>query len=326
MPLHGAALVTGSSGFFGGHLAARLAREGVAVTGLDVAAPRQPLPTSVRDLRIDVQDAAAVREALLATRPDVVYHLAAQASVSVSMRDPVVDIRTNVMGTVHLAQAAIEADVRRFVFVSTGGALYGEPATVPVTEALRAAPTSVYGASKLAAEQYLSILVPAARSGAAPLPGAGPVTGSPMTLSVLRPGNIYGPAQDPHGEAGVVAIFAQRMLRGEPVTIFGDGSQQRDYVYVDDVVDAALLAAIGEAATCLIGSGSGTSTQAIWETLARLTGAGETPAYAAERPGDIQRTWLDSSHARAVWGWSPRVSLEDGMARTVEWFRTHSTP
>jgi UDP-glucose 4-epimerase len=310
MPLHGPALVTGSSGFFGGHLVARLAREGVAVTAMDAAEPRQTLPTSVRDLRVDVRAAAAVREAVLATRPDVVYHLAAQASVSVSMRDPVADIQTNVLGTVHLAQAAIDAGVRRFVFVSTGGALYGEPAVVPVTEELRATPASVYGASKLAAEQYLSVLL----------------TSSAMTLSVLRPGNIYGPAQDPHGEAGVVAIFTQRMLRGEPVTIFGDGSQQRDYVYVDDVVDAALLAATGSPATCLIGSGAGTSTLTIWETLARLTASGGAPQYAAERPGDIQRTWLDSSHARAVWGWTPRVSLEDGMARTVEWFRAQVRP
>jgi UDP-glucose 4-epimerase len=310
MPLHGPALVTGSSGFFGGHLVARLAREGVTAAGMDAAAPRQPLPSSVRDLRIDVRDAVAVREALLATRPDVVYHLAAQASVSVSMREPVVDIQTNVLGTVHLAQAAIEAGVRRFVFVSTGGALYGEPATVPVTEEVRTTPASVYGASKVAAEQYLSVLV----------------ASSAMTLSVLRPGNIYGPAQDPHGEAGVVAIFTQRMLRGEPVTIFGDGSQQRDYVYVDDVVDAALLAATGAPATCLIGSGSGTSTQTIWETLARLTGTGGVPLYAAERPGDIQRIWLDSSRARTVWGWTPRIGLEEGMARTVEWFRSHATP
>lgn len=309
MPAHGTALVTGSSGFFGGHLATRLANEGVTVTGIDVATPRQPLPAAVRDLRVDVRDAAAVRQALLAARPEVVYHLAAQASVSVSMRDPVADIQANVLGTVNLAQAAIEAGVRRFVFVSTGGALYGEPAVVPVTEALRAAPASVYGASKLAAEQYLAILV----------------ASSSMTLSVLRPGNIYGPAQDPHGEAGVVAIFSQRMLRGEPTTIFGDGSQQRDYVYVDDCVEAALLAATGEPATCLIGSGVGTSTLTIWETLARLTGAGGTPQFAAERPGDIQRTWLDSSHARQVWGWRPRVSTEDGMAQTVEWFRAHIT-
>lgn len=309
MPPHGPALVTGSSGFFGGHLASRLARDGVTVTGLDIAAPRQPLPAAVRDVRLDLRDAGGVRDLMLKTRPEVVYHLAAQASVSISMRDPITDIQTNVMGTVHLAQAAIEAGVRRFVFISTGGALYGEPETVPVTEGLRAAPASVYGASKLAAEQYLAILA----------------ANSPMALSVLRPGNIYGPAQDPHGEAGVVAIFSQRMLRGEPTTIFGDGSQQRDYVYVEDVVEAALLAATGAPATCLIGSGVGTSTQTIWEILARLTSTEGPPRYAAERPGDIQRTWLDSTHARTVWGWRPQVSLDEGMERTVEWFREHAT-
>jgi UDP-glucose 4-epimerase len=141
-----------------------------------------------------------------------------------------------------------------------------------------------------------------------------------MTVSVVRPGNIFGPAQDPHGEAGVVAIFAERMLRDEPVTIFGDGSQQRDYVYVDDVVDACVRAATGDATSCLIGTGVGTSTQTIFDTLARLTGYERAVQYGPERPGDIQRIWLDATRAREVWGWAPQVSFEDGMARTVEWF------
>jgi UDP-glucose 4-epimerase len=304
MPLHGVAVVTGSSGFVGGHLAARLLREGVAVTGLDIAEPRAHTPRDIRDVRVDVRDAAAVQRAIRDAQPEVVYHLAAQASVSVSMREPVVDIETNVLGTLHLARAAADAGARRFVFVSTGGALFGEPAVVPVDETMRTAPASVYGASKLAAEQYLAIVG----------------SGDGMTVSVVRPGNIFGPAQDPHGEAGVVAIFTQRMLRDEPVTIFGDGSQQRDYVYVEDVVEACIRAATRDAASCLIGTGQGTSTQAIFDTLARLTGYQRAVQYGPERPGDIKRIWLDASHARAVWGWTPQVSLEDGMARTVEWF------
>lgn len=305
MPTHSTALVTGSSGLVGGHLVARLIADGVSVTGLDNAEPRTSRHAGFRDLRIDVRDAAAVNVAMLEAKPEVVYHLAAQASVSVSMREPIIDIETNVLGTVHLARAAIAAGVRRFVFVSTGGALYGNPAIVPVTEEMHAAPASVYGASKLATEQYLAVLF----------------AGTGVSLSVVRPGNIYGPAQDPHGEAGVVAIFTQRMLRDEAVTIFGDGSQQRDYVYVTDVVDACVRAADGPAATCLLGTGAGTSTRTIFETLARLTGYARAVEYAPDRPGDIQRTWLSPARARAVWGWEPRVSLDAGMAETVAWFR-----
>lgn len=305
MALHGHALVTGSSGFLGWHLVNRLITEGVNVTGLDFANPRQPLPDDVRDLRIDIRDRDRVYQAITEVRPEVVYHLAAQASVSISMREPQVDIETNVLGTVHLAQAAMEAGAARFVFVSTGGALFGEPPTVPVSEHLEATPESIYGASKYAAERYLSILT--ANAG--------------MELSVLRPGNIYGPAQNPHGEAGVVAIFTERMLRGEPVTIFGDGSQQRDYVYVADVVEAAIRGATRTPATCLVGTGIGTSTQVIFDTLATLTGYEAPVRYDRERPGDIQRIWLDASRARTTWDWSAEVPLADGMARTVEWFR-----
>ena len=304
------ALVTGASGFVGGHLVARLVREGMPVVALDSAAPRTPFPAGVHDLRIDIRDHDAVARALAEARPAVVYHIAAQASVAISMREPELDIATNVLGTVQLARAAVAAGVQRFVFVSTGGALCGEPATLPVTEHTPVAPESVYGASKLAAERYLALLL----------------GGSGTALAVVRPGNIYGPAQNPHGEAGVVAIFAARMLAGEPVTIFGDGSQQRDYVYVDDVVDAIVRAATAPPDTCLVGTGHGTSTRAIFDVLARLTGYARPPELAAERPGDIQRIWLDSTRARERWGWQPRTTLEDGLARTVDWFRAHAAP
>lgn len=306
--LHGPALVTGSSGFVGGHLVHRLVAEGCAVSGLDWVPPRTPRPPAMRDFRVDIRDAEAVRQAVLEARPEVIYHLAAQASVSVSMREPEVDIETNVLGSVHLMRAAIEAGARRFVFVSTGGALFGEPPVVPVTEDMPAAPESVYGASKYAAERYLRLL-------AAP---AG------IELSVVRPGNIYGPAQDPHGEAGVVAIFAMRMLANEEATIFGDGSQRRDYVYVEDVVEAAIRAATDHPATCLIGTGIGTTTQEIFNHVARLSGYERSAQYGPDRPGDIQRIMLDASHAHDVWGWEPQVDLETGLDATVRWFRETS--
>ncbi len=297
--------MTGASGFIGSHLLARLAGEDCEVVGLDIAPPRVPLPAGVEVVSADIRDEAALRRLLLETRPEVIYHLAAQTSVAVSMREPVTDVEVNVLGSVRLARVAAEAGVRRLVFFSTGGSLYGEPAQIPVDEETPTDPLSVYGASKLAAERHLRVLAGEAGLG----------------LSVLRPANVYGPHQDSEGEAGVVAIFAARMLRDEPVTIFGDGGQRRDYIYVDDVVDAALLAAGGEPATCVIGSGVATTTLEVFERLARLCGYGREPLFADERPGDIRGIALDASRARSLWGWAPRVRLDDGMAATVEWFR-----
>ena len=302
---HGPALVTGASGFIGTHLVRRLAREGYPIVGLDREPPRAEPPPGMRFLRADIRDADALRAAFAEAKPDTVYHLAAQTSVTASMRDPVADIEANVLGTVRVAQAAREVGTRRIVFFSTGGALYGEPDRVPVDEETAPRPTSLYGASKLAAERYLQIL-----SGE-----------DKFELSVLRPGNVYGPGQDSAGEAGVVAIFSTRMLHDEPVTIFGDGSQARDYVYVDDVVEAALRAATGDPATCLIGTGVATGTLDLCERLARLCGYERAPLFADERPGDIQRITLDAARARSAWGWEPGVRLDEGLAATVDWFR-----
>ena len=305
------ALVTGSSGFVGGHLVRRLAADGWSVSGLSLAppaAPGEPSPDGVREYLGDIRDHEATRAIVAEAQPDVVFHLAAQASVPVSMRDPATDVLTNVLGSVHVAQAAAEAGARRIVFFSSGGALHGAPRSLPANEDTPIAPDAVYGASKIAAEHELGALC----------------RHLGLELSVLRPGNIYGPGQDAAGESGVVAIFSSRMLAGEPVTIFGDGSQQRDYVYVGDIVEAALLAAGREPATCVIGTGEGTSTQRIFDTLAALTGYGQPPVYAAERPGDHAAIYLDPSRAGELWGWAPRTTLEEGMARTVEWFREAS--
>lgn len=298
------ALVTGSSGFVGGHLVRRLLAEGHEVTGIDAREPATPAE-GWRDVRLDLRDDEGVARVVAETVPEVVYHLAAQASVAISMREPRLDIEANVIATVQLARAAAEAGARRIVFTSSGGAIFGEAPAVPATDETPLAPRSIYGASKAAAERYLAIV--------------GSETG--LEVAVVRPANIYGPAQDPHGEAGVVAIFAERMLRGEPVTIFGTGGDTRDYVYVDDVVDAHVRAATApDPATAVVGTGVETSTRRIFDLLAERTGYQRDPEVAPERPGDLRRSALDPAHARAVWGWEPRVSLEEGLTRTVEWF------
>lgn len=302
-------LVTGSSGFIGSHLSSKLAGRGYSVVGLDVVPPRVSLPPGVEAIRGDIRDESELRRILFDKRPNVIYHLAAQTSVAVSMRDPVVDVEVNVLATVQLAHLAAEAGVRRLVFFSTGGSLYGQPEQLPVDENTAAVPVSIYGSSKLAAESQLRVL---AQQGV-------------FELSVLRPANVYGPHQDSEGEAGVIAIFIARMLSDEPVTIFGDGTQSRDYIYVDDVVDAAMMAASGPFATCVIGTGIGTTTQGVFDKLAELCRYQRAPMFASERPGDIAGIELDSSRALSVWGWKPRVNLDHGMATTVEWFRSEAS-
>ena len=301
----GSALVTGASGFVGGHLVARLAAGGWSVTALARHAPTTALPASAVAALADIRDGEALARVFAEARPEVVFHLAAQASLPLSMREPAADVETNVLGSVRVALAAAAAGARRIVFFSSGGTLYGQPERLPADEATALAPRSVYGASKIAAEHELGALCPYLG----------------LELAVLRPGNIYGPRQRAGGESSVVAIFIERMLRDEPVTIFGDGSQRRDYVYVADVVEAAVLAAQREPASCVVGSGRGTSTLELFEALAELTGYDRAPRLANERPGEIAAIWLDASGARERWGWEPRVPLAEGLAATVEWFR-----
>ncbi len=301
------ALVTGSSGFVGGHVTRRLVADGFEVTGLDVAPPAGTFDPAVREVTLDIRDQQRVSTLVEELRPDVVFHIAAQASVAVSMREPRTDVETNALATLELALAAAAAGTRRFVFISTGGALHGEPPPdqLPANEETAVAPMSVYGASKAAAEIYLGVV--SQQSG--------------MEVSILRPSNIYGPGQNPHGEAGVIAIVARAMLQGEPVTLFGDGSQTRDYVYIDDTVEAVIRAAAGAPDVCDISTGIEISTGSIFETLARLTGYERPSNYADDRPGDIQRIALDPAKAARVWDWRPLVTFEDGVARTVDWFR-----
>lgn len=302
-------LVTGGAGFIGSHVAeAHLERgDQVAVVDSLASGRRHFVPDGARFYHVDVRD-PALRDVFEQERPHLVNHHAAQASVSASVREPVLDADVNVLGTLRVAALAAEFGAEHLVFASTGGALYGNPERLPADESTPLAPLSPYGCAKAAAESYIQLYRRL----------------SGLRACSLRYANVYGPRQDPHGEAGVVAIFARALLDGKPATIFGDGEQTRDFVFVADVVRANLLAADLLAGGAFnIGTGQATTVNAIYRTLARLTGATAAPQYGPPRPGDVLHITLASDLARERLNWEPAFSLEEGLAATVEWFRRH---
>jgi UDP-glucose 4-epimerase len=306
-------LVTGAAGFIGSTLVDRLLADGHTVVGVDnlSSGRSENLGPAERHAdfefaKADIVDADLI--GLLAdTRPEVILHLAAQISVRHSVDDPPFDATVNVVGTVRLAEAARLAGVRKVVHTSSGGSIYGTPPSYPTSEDTPTDPTSPYAAGKVAGEVYLNTF----RN----LYG--------LECSHIAPANVYGPRQDPHGEAGVVAIFAQALLAGRPTKIFGDGTDTRDYVFVDDVVDAFVRAS-GEAGggrRFNVGTGVETSVRQLHTAIASAVGAPDDPEFHPPRLGDLKRSCLDISRAESVLGWRPTVKLDDGVARTVEFFR-----
>jgi UDP-glucose 4-epimerase len=307
-------LVTGAAGFIGSTLVDRLLADGHTVVGIDhLSNGRESNLDEARAhggfdfVRADIVDADLV-SLLSQARPEVVYNLAAQIDVRRSVEDPEFDAMVNVVGTVRLAEAARRAGVRKVVHTSSGGAIYGVPHTYPTPETEPTEPASPYAASKLAGETYLTCF--------RHLYG--------VDCSFIAPSNVYGPRQDPHGEAGVVAIFVKALLAGEPTKVYGDGSNTRDYVYVADVVDAFVRAS-GEAGAGQrfnVGTGVETSDRALHTAVAKAVGAADEPGVAPARLGDLARSCLDPGKAEAVLGWSPSVSLDEGLRRTVAYFRS----
>ena len=302
-------LVTGGAGFIGSHVADALLARGDRVWILDNLSTGKRANVSARAELVvgDITD-SSVRDLFRDAKFDVVSHHAAQVDVRVSVADPAKDARTNLLGLLNLTEAALEAKTRRFVYVSSGGVVYGENAARPTPETAPKLPLSPYGVSKLAGEHYLHYYRK--------------VRG--LEYAALRYGNVYGPRQDPHGEAGVVAIFSSRLLARQPLTIFGDGEQTRDYVFVRDVVDANLLVAtvpLAEAPADLdavafnVGTGEGTSVNRLADLLERI--AGRTPGRDRKpaRPGELQHSTLDVSRIRKH-GWTPRRSIEEGLTET----------
>jgi UDP-glucose 4-epimerase len=300
-------LVTGGAGFVGSHVVGVLREAGYRCAVVDVLDPgrREFVPEGVPLYRVDVTS-PELEEVFEEERPEVVCHHAAQASVAVSVRDPLRDARVNVLGTLNVLQCCVRHGVRRVLFASTGGAIYGEPDRLPVPEDHPARPVSPYGVHKLCGEHHLAAY--------------GRLYG--LQWVALRYGNVYGPRQDPYGEAGVVAIFCAAMLAGQTPTIFGDGLHTRDYVYVEDVARANLRALETDAQGVFnVGTGVETSTRRIFDLLREATGYRGEPRYGPPRPGDVRRICLDPTRAERVLGWRPQVPLEEGIARTVAWFR-----
>ena len=302
------ALVTGGAGFIGSNLVDALLARGDEVTVIDDVSTgrRENLDAALANgaelVEHDIRDAVVVAATFERARPEVVFHLAAQIDVRRSVAETAFDARVNVEGTINVLEAARGAGVRRFVNTSTGGAIYGEGRILPAAEDHPLAPEAPYGQSKFAAEGYCDLY--------ARLHGL-------STIS-LRYGNVFGPRQDPLGEAGVIAIFCGRLLAGERPTIFGDGRQTRDYVYVDDVVAANLAAAASEVGGPVnIGRGQPVSVLDLVDALGRLAGRNLGPELAPRRPGEVQDIHFDVSRARAELGWGAEVGLEEGLERTL---------
>ena len=302
-------LVTGGAGFVGSHLADRLLEQGLHVAVVDdfSSGRRMHLDSKVSVHQLDI-GAAELADVFREEKPQVVFHLAAQASVSRSVADPEEDARVNVMGTLNLLRMCSRFGVHRFVYSSTGGALYGNPVQLPCSETHAIRPVSPYGASKHAAESYVHAYGSSAG----------------FKYTILRPSNVYGPRQDPYGEAGVIAIFTQLMLENKEVTIFGSGEQERDFVYVGDVVEANLKALEQETnEEYNLGAGCGTTINAVFDMLAEATGYKERPVHVPPREGDVFKISLDNRKAEHLLGWSPRVDLAAGLKLTVDYYRNH---
>jgi UDP-glucose 4-epimerase len=306
------AVVTGGAGFIGSNLVDALLERGEQVTVLDDLSTgrRENLEGALSGgaelVELDVRDGQAVADVFERVHPEAVFHLAAQIDVRKSTEDPAFDARVNVEGTIRVLEAALRFDVRRFVNTSTGGAVYGEGRIIPAPEDHPVAPEAPYGQSKFAAEGYCDLFHR--------LHGLSTVS--------LRYGNVYGPRQDPLGEAGVVAIFCGRLLEGKGPIVFGDGLQTRDYVYVGDVVEANLVAAESAAGGPFnIGTGREATVLDLVEALAPLANDGFEPDHAPARAGEVRHIALDASRAEAELDWRPRVTLEEGLERTLDSLR-----
>jgi UDP-glucose 4-epimerase len=301
-------LVTGGAGFIGSHVVDLFLEKGYEVVILDdLSTGRESnLNPQAKFYKMDIRS-PQVRNVFEAERPDYISHHAAQMDVRRSVAQPLFDADVNILGSINLIECAREFGVKHFVYISTGGAVYGEPEYVPCDEAHPINPICQYGASKHTVEHYLFMYH----------------YNYGLNYTVLRYPNVYGPRQDPHGEAGVVAIFTGKMLAGEPVTVNGDGEQTRDFVYVGDCAYANYLAVTVPHAPGIynIGWGRPTSVNDIFNALAKITAFPHPAAYGPAKVGETRHIYLEASKAKRDLGWEPTLSLEEGLEKTVAYFR-----
>ncbi|NLO07022.1 MAG: NAD-dependent epimerase/dehydratase family protein [candidate division WS1 bacterium] len=298
-------LITGGAGFIGSNIVDRYIAEGHEVAIVDNLATgrRSNLNPAASFYEVSITDAEAVRDVFERERPEVVSHHAAQMDVRRSVAEPQYDAEANIIGSINVLEAAHATGVRKLIFSSSGGAIYGDTRQMPTPESAPLQPISHYGTSKLAGEIYIQLY--------------GRLYG--LDWTILRYANVYGPRQNPHGEAGVTAIFGIMMLRGQRPTIFGAGDKTRDYVFVGDVVEANLRALTrGDREIINIGTGVQTSDREVYDAVAAAAGYDEEPILGPERVGDVRHSCIDASHARDVLGWEPTVEFREGVRRAVE--------
>ncbi len=307
-------LLTGGAGFIGSHVADMLIELGHEVYIVDDLSngKLENVNKKAKFFKVDIRNREKLQEIFKTVKPDIVNHHAAQISVQKSVEMPVFDADVNILGSINLLDLSVKHNVKKFIYISSGGAVYGEPQYLPCNEKHPVNPLSPYGASKHAVEHYLYLYH----------------INYGLNYLVLRYPNVFGPRQDPYGEAGVVAIFTVRMLKGKEVYIFGDGYQERDFIYVKDAAKANILAMdvdieIKDPLDPIfnLGTGIGTNVRQIYEALAEIIGYKIPPVFKERRPGEVYKIALNAEKAKKFLGWEAETSLVEGMRETVEWFR-----
>ncbi|WP_276353600.1 NAD-dependent epimerase/dehydratase family protein [Cohnella caldifontis] len=301
-------LVTGGAGFIASNIVDRLVTEGHEVAVVDnlSTGSMKNLNSDAMFFKGDIRDFSFLKEVFAEFRPDIVNHHAAQMDVRVSTREPRLDAEINILGSINLILLSVQYTIQKFVYISTGGAVYGEPLYLPVREDHPINPLSQYGISKHTVEHYLYLYS----------------LNYNLQYAVLRYPNVYGPRQNPHGEAGVIAIFGSKMLMGEQPVIFGDGQQTRDYVYISDIVEANMKAMFQKALGIYnIGSGIGTSVLQLHKIISYILKQNRQPIFGERRIGEIQNICLDANRANEDLEWSPKISIQEGIELTMHWIK-----
>ena len=301
-------IITGGAGFIGSSIVDRLIFNGNEILVLDnlTSGKIENLNSSAEFVNIDLCD-PSLKNIFFDFRPEAVIHCAAQVSVMDSQLDPIFDARNNILSGLNLLKISIQSNVNQILYLGTGGALYGEPEYLPCDENHPIKPISPYGLSKWTLEKYIDLIVP-----------------DTILKKVLRLGNVYGPRQDHKGASGVVAIFLSKMFLGEKVEIFGDGNQVRDFVFISDILDAIETSLESDVSfTVNIGSGTGVSVNEIFEILSKETSYKNKPIFKDKSSGDINRIILSNDKAKSDLNWSPKISIEEGLQKTSEWFKNN---